>query len=199
MTTTTATITTSILSCLVIAAASDGAMIAVSDASLFNAIVESEGVLAGENFGGFDGFYASGLTGGTGASAWTATASGGLYASGGIMSTNYGAAALTFTFSDPTVFAIGGNFFLTDIDFGLVIGTVIVTSNNYSYVYSTNGVASTFAGFISTSGAIQSISIRPLMGSNYSSATTVAIGFVPAPAVLGVFAAAGLIRRRRRD
>ncbi|MEY4183384.1 MAG: hypothetical protein RLZZ217_2010, partial [Planctomycetota bacterium] len=70
--------------------------------------------LAAENFSGFSGFYPT-LGGGSGSTAWQASALGGLYVgSGGQLSTNNADAALTLTFSSGDVYAVGGNFFLTD-------------------------------------------------------------------------------------
>ena len=174
-------------------------IILVSDEAVFSSIVASAGgAIDNEYFSGYSGYYGSGLTGGTGDGAWTATADGGLFASDGIMSTNAVAAPLTLTFSSGNVFAIGGNFFNTDFDFGTVPSLIEVRVNDISYVF--NSSSDDFAGFVSTSGAIQAITFTPYGSGEGKFASTdhVVVGAIPSPAALALGALAGLIRRRRR-
>lgn len=175
-------------------------IIMVSDGALFGDIVAgSGGSLDHEFFAGYSGYYGSGLAGGTGNGAWTASASGGLYADGGIMSTNFGGEALTLSFASADVFAIGGNFFNTAADFSTTPSLIQVQVNNISYVFFADG--NDFSGFISTSGAIQAITFTPYgsgSASKFASTDHVVVGAIPSPAALALGALAGLIRRRRR-
>ena len=105
------------------------------------------------------------------------------------------------TFSSPNVFAIGGNFYNTDANFNTTPGRVVVTVGTVSYFYESNGGSTAFAGFISTSGAINSISFQPFdLGVQvYATASNVVVGVVPSPAVLALGALAGAFGRRRRN
>ena len=194
---------TAIISTLFIASFSNAAIIVAGSYEAFNALVAlRSGTILVENFDGYNGFYASGLTGGSGDLAWTATAVGGLYADAATsaMSTNFAQIGLTMTFSSPNVFAIGGNFFNTDVNFGVVSGLVTISSGGQDYVYTSNGGSSSFAGFMSTSGSISSITFAPFgSGSLYATASSVVVGVVPSPAVLALGALAGAFGRRRRN
>ncbi|MSR45150.1 MAG: hypothetical protein EXS15_07345 [Phycisphaerales bacterium] len=178
------------------------AMMVVSSSALFDGIVASmSGTVLHEDFAGYSGYYESGLAGGSGDSSWTAAGVGGLYAGGGIMSTNHQNAPLTFTFANNNVFAIGGDFFNTNADFSSAGGFVSAEVNGVSYVFA-SASDNSFTGFISTSGAIHSITISTFgSGSNgtFASSNHVVVGVIPSPAVLALGAMAGLIARRRRN
>lgn len=180
----------------------DAAIIVVSNSMVFDSIVASmNGSTLHENFASYSGFYSSGLAGGTGDSSWTAAASGGLYAEGGVMSTNSAIEPLTFTFASDNVFAIGGNFFNTNANFSMGGGLVSVAVSGVSYVLSSAAVGN-FAGFISTSGAIHSITITPFgagAAGTFASTDHVQVGVIPSPAVLALGALAGMVSRRRRS
>jgi hypothetical protein len=195
---------TLVLSTLLVSSIASSALIVTSSSSTFAVAVALQGgSVLNESFDGYSGFYGSGLTGGSGDLAWTATALGGLYADAvtSSMSTNNAEVALTMTFSSPNVFAIGGNFYNTDANFNTVAGRVVVTVGQVSYFYESNGGSSAFAGFISTSGAINSITFQPFdLGVQvYATASNVVIGVVPSPAVLALGALAGAFGRRRRN
>ncbi|MSQ90474.1 MAG: hypothetical protein EXS01_03655 [Phycisphaerales bacterium] len=179
----------------------NAAIIITNNSGVFNAIVDSmNGQTLAEDFQGYSGWYASGLTGGTGDSAWTAEAPNGLYAQGGVLSTNSPNVALTLTFASGNVFAIGGDFFNTDVDFGRAGGFVRISAGGVSYIYSSSS-DSAFAGFVSTSDAIHSITFLPFgpnSANTYASSSAVMLGVVPSPAVLALGALAGMITRRRR-
>ena len=195
---------TFVLSTLLVSSIASSALIVTSSSSTFaTAVALQGGSVLNESFDGYNGFYASGLTGGSGDLAWTATALGGLYAdaTSSAMSTNNAEVALTMTFSSPNVFAIGGNFYNTDVNFNTVPGRVVVTVGQVSYFYESNGGSTAFAGFISTSGAINSITFQPFdLGVQvYATASNVVVGVVPSPAVLALGALAGAFGRRRRN
>ncbi|MBU6208324.1 MAG: hypothetical protein KGR22_00230 [Planctomycetes bacterium] len=175
--------------------------ITTNDKSVFDLLSQQGGyALAGENFGGYSGFYSS-LSGGTGATAWQATALGGLYVgSGGQLSTNNADAALTMSFSSGDVYAIGGNFFLTDFNFGFLPGLVQVElADGSSYIANIQN-ANSFSGFVSLGSAISQITISPfgVQPNAYVTATNLCFGVVPAPGAVALMAVAGLVSRRRR-
>lgn len=180
----------------------DAAVLVVSSADVFAGIVGAmDGVVLHEEFAAYNGFYASGLAGGTGDSAWTADAVDGLWAADGIMSTNMANAPLTFTFASDNVFAIGGNFFNTNTDFSTGGGLVKVSAGGTTYIFSSTSIAG-FGGFVSTSGAIHSITITTFGGGAaglFASTDHVSVGVIPSPAVLALGALAGMITRRRRN
>ena len=175
--------------------------ITTNDKSVFDLLSQQGGyALAGENFSGYSGFYAS-LSGGTAATAWQATALGGLYVgSGGQLSTNAADAALTLSFSSGDVYAIGGNFFLTDINFGFLPGLVQVElADGSSYIANIQS-SNAFSGFVSLESAISQITISPfgVQPNAYVTATNLCFGVVPAPGAAALLAVAGLVSRRRR-
>jgi MYXO-CTERM domain-containing protein len=195
---------TFVLSTLLVSSIASSALIVTSSSSTFaTAVALQGGSVLTESFDGYNGFYASGLTGGSGDLAWTATALGGLYAdaTSSALSTNNAEVALTMTFSSPNVFAVGGYFYKTDQSFNTAPGRVVVTVGAVSYFYESNGGSTAFAGFISTSGAINSITFQPFdLGAQvYATASSVVVGVVPSPAVLALGALAGAFGRRRRN
>ncbi len=141
------------------------------------------------------------LGGGSGSTAWQASALGGLYVgSGGQLSTNNADAALTLTFSSGDVYAVGGNFFLTDINFGFLPGLVQVElADGSSYIANIQS-ANAFSGFVSLGSAISQITISPfgIQPNAYVTATNLCLGVVPAPGAVALLAVAGLASRRRR-
>jgi len=171
-----------------------------SSQSVFDALVaDSGGSVVGQTFENYIGFYATGLGGGSGDAAWTASALGGLYADIAIMSTVDPDVALTFNFSSANVFAVGGNFFNTNVDFSTGPGLVKVVAGGVSFILSSS--PSSFAGFVSTSGSISSISIVPFGGAaagKYASTNSLSIGIIPAPGAVALLGIAGLSVRRRR-
>lgn len=198
-------ITTFSVATVVVAFASarvDAAVLVVSSSDVFADIVGSmDGIVLHEEFATYNGFYASGLAGGTGDSAWTADAVDGLWAANGIMSTADANTPLTFTFASENVFAIGGNFFNTNANFGTGGGLVKVSAGGSTYIFSSTSIAG-FGGFVSMDGAIHSITITTFGGGAaglYASTGHVSVGVIPSPAVLALGALAGMITRRRRN
>ena len=205
MSTSTALKITFALSTLLVSSIASSALIVTNSSSTFAAIVANQGgSVLNESFDGYNGFYASGLTGGSGDSAWSATAVGGIYCgavgTSQVLSTN-NPVALTISFASPNVFAVGGNFFSTDSNFNIVPGLITISVAGVTYVYTSDGSSTSFGGFISTSGAIDSIKIESIQSTQnlYPTVDNLVIGVVPSPAVLALGALAGAFGRRRRN
>ena len=195
------------LSTLLVSSIASSALIVTNSSSTFAAIVASGGgSISTESFEIYNGFYASPLTGGSGDSAWSAAAVGGIFCgavgTSQTLSTN-NPVPLTISFSSPNVFAVGGDFFNTDSNFNVVPGLITISVAGFSYVYESNGSSTSFGGFISTSGAIDSIKIESIQGGPvvnlYPTVDNLVVGVVPSPAVLALGALAGAFGRRRRN
>ncbi len=157
-----------------------------------------------ENFNAYSGAYANPLVGNTGPIEWTAesynTASPGLFANNGWLSTSGPDEVLNFTF-EPGVYAVGGNFFSRDAAFELrpALVSIFFADGSASVQYVTS--ATGFSGFTSSGEAISSMSMQvyPVpAGVNYIAVDNLYFGVVPSPGALGLLGAAGLIGSRRR-
>ena len=193
------------LSTLLVSSIASSALIVTNSSSTFAAIVANQGgTIVGESFEAYNGFYASPLTGGFGDSAWSAAAVGGIFCgavgTSQTLSTN-NPVPLTISFSSPNVFAVGANFFNTDSNFNIVPGLITISVAGVTYVYTSDGSSTSFGGFISTSGAIDSIKIESIQSTQnlYPTVDNLVIGVVPSPAVLALGALAGAFGRRRRN
>ena len=191
-----------------ISSPASAAIVVYVNQGLWNSAVTNAGlVVETETFNEVeDGFHESPFGGSTASVEWSASASRGLVAQAGVLSTN-APETLTFTFT-PGVRAVGGNFFGTSIDFSnaSVIFTVAL-SNGTSF----SGEASSpesFTGFRSTNAATISsltIEVEPaegFMGGEvpfvYPSVDNLYFGVVPAPGALALLGVAGIIGLRRR-
>jgi hypothetical protein len=191
-----------------ISSPASAAIVVYVNQGLWNSAVSNAGlVVETETFNEVtDGFHESPFGGSTASVEWSASAIGGLYVQGGVLSTN-APETLTFTFT-PGVRAVGGNFFGTSIDFSnaSVIFTVAL-SNGTSFSGEASSPAS-FTGFRSTNAATLSsltIDVEPaegFMGGEvppvYPSVDNLYFGVVPAPGALALLGAAGLIGFNRR-
>ena len=185
-------------SALALSGAASAGIISFNDASLFALFATSNGkVVATEEFSSYSGFYTSPLTGNFASApgfTWTATATGGLFADAGFMSTN-NSTALTFTFNQG-VQGVGGRFFATDIAFAVQPTFLQVTLSDGSGFIGAINSATAFTGFYSTCALITSISISVDSG-EYPTADTLSI-VIPAPGAVALLGVAGLAGRRRR-
>ena len=195
------------LSTLLVSSFASSAIIVTSNSATFSALVASGGgSISTESFEAYNGFYASPLTGGSGDSAWSASAVGGIFCgavgTSQVLSTN-NPVPLTISFASPNVFAVGGNFFSTDSNFNIVPGLITISVAGVSYVYASDGSSTSFGGFVSTSGAIDWIKIESIQGGPtlnlYPTVDNLVVGTVPSPAVLALGALAGAFGRRRRN
>ena len=190
-----------VASALVASSASAG-IVVYTNQSIWNARVATDGlVVETETFNDVsDGFHASPFSGSTASVAWSASASAGLYAQGGVLSTN-NPETLTFTFT-PGVRAVGGNFFGTDVAFNNAsVFFSVLLSDGTSYEGEAYSPAS-FTGFRSTTAATiasLTINVENLFGTDavYPSVDNLYFG-VPAPGAVALLGVAGLVGSRRR-
>lgn len=124
---------------------------------------------------------------------------GGLYNDPGLLSVNTATDALLIDFTSGNVTAVGGEFFASDISFGLIPADVIVSLNDGTTV-NFNGTG--FAGFTSSVG-INSILIdasdATLGVPAWPTVDRLIVGTaVPAPAGLAVLGLGCLVATRRR-
>lgn len=182
-----------------IASASAAQVISFNDSSLFASFaVQNGAAVATEGFDNFSGFAPS-YSGTLSGVSWLASADGGMYAQGGLMSTN-NPAAMVFSFGGSGVKGVGGQFFSTDISFNFVPSTIYVTLSDGSGFVGSVTSGSQFTGFWSLGPNITSIRVQPLGGSTnlYPTADTLSIAVVPAPGAIALLALAGTASRRRR-
>ncbi len=176
------------------------AFITVSSASVFEAISTNFGLgVSAQQFNQYNGFNEQ-VSGGTGGTAWTAHALGGLMVQEGQLATAQSDRALTFSFAGNDVHAVGGNFFLLNQSFQLVVGLIQVElADGTAYITSVDD-RSSFSGFISTGAAIHQITVSPFGAQPYAHAaiSQLSIGAVPAPGVLATLLLGGCVGRRRR-
>jgi hypothetical protein len=191
----------SVVACSAIVSSAQAAFITFGNQTLWNQFVTGSGwQVATETFSGVtDGFYAGSYSGSVSGVNWTGSAASGIYALGGLFSTN-NPETLDFTFS-PGVQGVGGNIFGTDISFNVVPCIIQVTlADGSSYVnYATTALD--FVGFYSTGAAIASMSIQTTAtgsGAVYATVDNLYFTVVPAPGSLALLAVAGLGSRGRR-
>jgi hypothetical protein len=190
-----------VVACSAIVSSTQAAFITFGNQTLWNQFVTGSGwQVATETFSGVtDGFYAGSYSGSVSSVNWTGSAASGIYAQGGLFSTN-NPETLDFVFS-PGVQGVGGNIFGTDISFNVVPCIIQVTlADGTSYVnYATTALD--FVGFYSTGAAIASMSIQTTAtgsGAVYATVDNLYFTVVPAPGSLALLAVAGLGSRGRR-
>ena len=182
-----------------VASASSAAIISFNDSGLFAQFAAVNGAsVATEGFDSYSGFAPS-FSGNLLGVAWDANSAGGMYAQGGVMSTN-NPGTMYFDFAGG-VTGVGGQFFATDINFNFVPSMIMVGLADGSGFIGLVSSTSQWQGFWSNGPAITSISIQ-VMGSGgpalYPSADSISVAVIPAPGALALLGAAGLVGGRRR-
>lgn len=191
------------LAAAVAASAASADVIVFTQLAAYNMYVgATDSFSVSESFDGYNGFYNSPLAGSSGGINWLATASGGIYASGGLFSTN-NPTGLTFSFDAGVVRGIGGNFFATDINFNVVTSYMLVSLNDGTSYFGEVSSANQFLGFYSTGAAITSVTIGAMSGGAgdvYPTVDNFQIASIPipAPGAIALLGLAGLAGRRRR-
>lgn len=191
------------LAAAVATSAASAGVIVFTQLAAYNMYVgATDSYAVSESFDSYNGFYNSPLAGSSGGINWVATATGGIYASGGQFSTN-NPTGLTFSFDSGMVRGIGGNFFATDINFNVVTSFMLVSLNDGTSYFGEVTSANQFLGFYSTGAAITSVTIGAMSGGAGSVYPTVdnfqiAANPIPAPGAIALLGLAGLAGRRRR-
>lgn len=186
----------------VVGSSASAAVISFTGFSIWSGYSVNAGAsVATETFNGIaNGTYPSPFSGSAGGINWTASATGGLLANNGQLST-INPVALTFNVS-PGVQGIGGNLFGTDSSFNVVPSIVQVTLNDGTSYIGFQNATTDFVGFYSNGAAISSISISampgmPGGGAVYPTANNLYFAVVPAPGAVALLGLAGLSTRRR--
>ena len=170
------------------------ASVSYTDQSAFNAAVTGQ---VGPDFTLFNGFYASPLDVPVSGHTISASATGGLFVSGGLFSTN-NPVDLIFTFTGTLPTAVGGLFFMTDSNFNAASSTITVSLSDGTFINlpAPTGAAlnltGAFAGFTSNVG-INSFKVSSLLGSVPAS-----VPETGSSALLGVIGLLGLVVYRKR-
>jgi len=184
-----------------ITASASAAIISFSQQNVWDAYTAYQALsVVTEDFNSItDGVYSSGFSSSVGGVTWTATATGGLRAQGGLFAT-VDPTSLSFSFA-PGVQGVSGNFFGTDGTFTAVPSLVQVTlADGSSSILFTNS-ASAFAGFFSTGSAIAGLTITAAgAGSVFPTVDNLFFAVpVPAPGAAALIGLAAVVCRRRRD
>lgn len=173
-----------------------------SSLAAYNYLVTTSGYNVSQtfNFMSDNGYYAS-LSGGSGWNAYNITATGGIYAIPGMVSTNYNDTALTITFSSGQVYGIGANVYNTDVNFAVLSGTLVEVTLDDGKSYVATSSSTNFIGMVNSTASITSVTFRPLGTSSPAAFLTISnmvVSTVPAPGAVALLGAAGLVRSRRR-
>ena len=181
---------------------SSAAVIVFTNEFVWNAYTAASDLsLVDENFAAYDGFYPTGVSGTIDGVMWSANAVGGIYCSGGMLSTN-NPAAMVLDVSGSGVQGIAGNVFGTDVAFNVVPSIVTMhLADGTSYMGFIDS-SSSFIGFYSTTSSITSLTIvaQPFAGSDsvYATVDNLTFAVVPAPSALALLGLAGAAMGRRR-
>ncbi len=181
---------------------SSAAVIVFTNEFVWNAYTAASDLsLVNENFASYDGFYPTGVTGMIDGISWSANASGGIFCSGGMLSTN-APAAMVLDCTGSGVQGIAGNVFGTDIDFDVVPSIVTMSlADGTSYMGYIDS-SSSFIGFYSTTSSISTLTIiaQPVGSTKsvYPTVDNLTFAVVPAPSALALLGLAGAAMGRRR-
>ena len=168
------------------------ASVSYTDQSAFNAAVTGQ---VGPDFTLFNGFYSSPLDVPVSGHTISASATGGLFVSGGLFSTN-NPVDLIFTFTGTLPTAVGGLFFMTDSNFNAVSYAITVSLSDGTFINlpapTTPNLTGAFAGFTSNVG------INSLTVSSNPGWVPASVPETGSSALLGVIGLLGLVVYRKR-
>ena len=184
------------------ASSASAAILVFTDQFLYN-IYSSSYTHAAENFDSYSGNFTSGVSGLSGAVAWSATANSGVAVVNGRLGSS-SPEPLTLAFaSGPSVYGMGGNVFGVDAAGTAVPSLVFIMLNDGTSYTNLIDSSSAFVGFISTGAAITSmrVSAQSLPGGSanvYPTLDNMDFAYVPAPGAFALLGLAGLAGSRRR-
>lgn len=192
----------SALCAVAITSAASATVSVASSLAAYNYLVTSSGYNVSQtfNFAGYNGEY-NPLTGGSGWNAFTASATGGIYAIPGMVSTTFSDVSLTITFTSGQVYGVGANVYNTDVNFNVLSNTLVEVSLGDGKSYVATSSATNFIGIVNSTAPITSITLRPLGTSTPAQFITISnmvVSTIPAPGAMALLGAAGLVGSRRR-
>ena len=170
------------------------ASVSYTDQSAFNAAVTGQ---VGPDFTLFNGFYSSPLDVPVSGHTISSSATGGLFVSGGLFSTN-NPVDIIFTFTGTLPTAVGGLFFMTDPIFNAASSAIKVSLSDGTFINlpAPTGAAlnltGAFAGFTSNVG------INSLTVSSNPGWVPASVPETGSSALLGVIGLLGLVVYRKR-
>lgn len=141
------------------------------------------------------------FSGGSPLMAYAVTAGGGtpsLYREGTFIGNNFSNATLTFTFTTSNVFAVGGNFFVSDINDAFVANASVTLnfSDGSTDTFTPSGVAD-FRGYVSST-AISSLVMTAPGAGRFNTVDNLIVSSIPTPGAAAMLGFAGLVAAGRR-
>lgn len=160
-----------------------------------------------ETFDGLSNTAVPPSTFSSGAFAYSISAPDGLYASGQFLGTNYPTQSLTITFTSGNVFAVGANFYATNVSDAFQPTSMTLTLSDNTTVSYTPTSTATYRGFTSTA-KLTSLTISAPGTSLYAGLDNLTVGALPitaavpepsSMALMTVFGLMGLGIARKRQ
>lgn len=144
-----------------------------------------------ETFTGNPGVFDSGVGFSSLGFTYVIDAAGGIepiYRSGDFIGNTYAAQSLTITFTSGNVTAIGGNFFLTDVNDNPLTGDITITLSDGTVESFTTTSSTDFRGFTSDNGTvITSLVLSAPLAGQFNSMDNFTVGVaVPEPASMAM-------------
>jgi len=128
----------------------------------------------------------------------TGPTAGGVYRNNTFIGNNFDNSIFTITFTSNNVLAVGGNFFITDINDAFVANAnVTLTYNDGTTDTFTPANAAAFSGYVSTL-PITSLVMSAPGTSRFNTIDNLIVSSIPTPGAAAVLALAALVGGRRR-
>jgi len=183
-------------------------MVAGAQAQVFNSLATFQAAIGNdagaytETFtGGAGGTSSQSFSGGTPLMGYTITgpAAGGVYREGTFIGNNNPNSIFTVTFTSGNVFAVGGNFFITNFSDAFVANaSVTLTYNDGTTTTFTPTDANAFNGYVSALPITALVMSAPVGAGRFNTIDNLIVSSIPTPGAAAVLALAGLVAGRRR-